>query len=367
MYTEKALNNKINEYYVRSKVKYQAHKKAAEKYNDLYYRTTYPSIIVSTIASSLASFNILNLAWLAPIVAVVSILSTVIQSLTAFFEYKNKYQEHKIVSDSYMRITRSIEKYIYGEFFTEKIYNNVELREEYIKSFFDRINKDFNGVESKEPVLPSDIANLNILNTKIGNSEVDDVLIDMSDTEMFIPNFKDNLPSVNLLDKKSDIINPTKDTTVEHDVTSSGFTESIASPSSSNNYPAFTYMPANPYLSQPPYMSPFALPSSYDTKQPQTTLSYVTPALSTSPSSIVLNTLEDIGNKLKTDIVDNINNSINIDKLDKLTTNKPDENDANILADSENKSETVNNDSLSNSMPEPLSNIVDTQDESNRM
>lgn len=174
---------KVNEYYTFCKVKNQAHTKAAEKYNNLYINTTAPTIVISTITTIFASYNgIPNIQWIAIAVAILSGITTVFQALTAFFEFKNKYQAHFDTASKYMKLLREIESDFYINYYNSAMAADPVLSEKYIHEFFDKIHKEFINIQSTAPVLPGDIADKDFSNAHFGVGEVDDVLIDVDPT-----------------------------------------------------------------------------------------------------------------------------------------------------------------------------------------
>ncbi|MGL5934197.1 MAG: DUF4231 domain-containing protein [Cetobacterium sp.] len=171
---------KVNEYYTFCKVKYQAHTKAAEKYNKYYTNSTVPTIIVSTITTILASYNgIPNVQWLAIVVAIMSGITTTCQALVSFFEFKNKYQAHFDTANKYMKLLREIESDFYINYYNSALAADPILSEEYIHKFFANIHKEFMNIQSISPVLPSDISDMDFSNARFGVGEVDDVLIEV--------------------------------------------------------------------------------------------------------------------------------------------------------------------------------------------
>lgn len=183
---------KINDNYTFCKVKYQSHTKAAEKYNMLYIYTTAPVIIISTITTILASYNGLSgVQWLAILVAITSGITTVGQSLISFLEFKNKYQSHFITAKGYMKLIQMLNSDFYPNYFSREITSDPVLREKYVKTFFADFYTKLTNLQDVEPVLPPDISNLDLLNTRIGVNEVDDVLIEMQD----LPHTIINMPN----------------------------------------------------------------------------------------------------------------------------------------------------------------------------
>ena len=187
MNVDKNIIKKVNDYYTFCKVKYQAHTKAAEKFNALYINTTAPVIILSAITTLLASYNgIPNFQWLATVVAIFSGATTVGQALVSFLEFKNKYQDHHLTAMKYIALMRTIESDFYVNYYSQEISSDPVLKEKYIKAFFEKIQIEFNNIQSSAPVFPSDIADMDLLTTKIGANEVDDVLIDIVETPLQI-------------------------------------------------------------------------------------------------------------------------------------------------------------------------------------
>lgn len=176
---------KINEYYTFCKYKYQAHTKAAEKYNSLYMYTTAPIIILSSITTILASYNgspSSDYRWLALTVAVFSGTTTVCQSLASFLEFKNKYQEHFITATKYLALARMIENEFYINYYNcDPNDPDNKLNEAYIKNLFEKIYAEFLNIQSVAPGLPASISDKDFTHARFGIGEIDDVLIDMTD------------------------------------------------------------------------------------------------------------------------------------------------------------------------------------------
>jgi hypothetical protein len=171
---------KVNEYYTFCKAKHQAHIKAAEHFNKLYISTTAPTIVVSAITTIFASYNGMpNFQWLAIVVAILSGITTVLQALVSFFEFKNKYQEHMNTAIKYVKLLRDIEGDFYVNFYSNEFAANPNLTDNYIRTFFVKMQTEFVNIQSSAPVLPSFISDANYANAHFGVSEVDDVLIEI--------------------------------------------------------------------------------------------------------------------------------------------------------------------------------------------
>lgn len=174
MQQNKHIIKKINEHYAFCKIKYQAHKKAAEKYNDLYNNTTIPIIILSSITTVLASYNgTPEYKWLATVVAIFSGITTICHALASFLEFKNKYQDHLVVSNKYIALARLIETELYVKYYS------AEVDDAYITNIFDKIYTELLNIQNGEPILPTDLSDVDYSKVHFGVGELDDVLIDI--------------------------------------------------------------------------------------------------------------------------------------------------------------------------------------------
>lgn len=171
---------KINDHYTFCKVKYQAHKKAAEKYNTLYVNTTMPIIIISSITTILASYAVSDqYKWLGNYVAICSGITTVCQALSSFLEFKNKYQEHLLVSNKYIALVRFLENEITVNYDNLES-DDIEQDEIYIKNLFERLKLELSNIQNSAPVLPAPWSDYDYSKVHFGIGEIDDVLIDIN-------------------------------------------------------------------------------------------------------------------------------------------------------------------------------------------
>jgi hypothetical protein len=167
--------DKINEYYITSKLQCYYHLKAAEKFKLLYVYTTTPIIVISSITTVLASYNgnIIDVR-LAIAVAICSGITTVGQALIAFFEYNTQYTEHINTSNKYTNLARMIET----EFFTN--YTNISTDAEtaaYIKYLFGKLYSEFMNIQNNAPYLATSISEKKYTNVQYGAENINDPLI----------------------------------------------------------------------------------------------------------------------------------------------------------------------------------------------
>lgn len=175
-----AIVKKFNEYYVFCKIKYQAHLKAAEKYDALYIYTGTPIIILTTLTTILASYNVVQVGQgLAIAAAIVSCITTVSQALASFLEFKVKYTSHLNVSNKYILLARFIETEFYLPYNSS---NPDDLSDEVVKTLFTKITTDLINIQDGEPCLPSDISEKNYAQTSFGVGTISDVLINLVST-----------------------------------------------------------------------------------------------------------------------------------------------------------------------------------------
>ncbi len=171
------ITNKINDYYSFCKAKSYAHLKAAEMYKRLYNYTTAPVIVLSSITTLLASYNInTTLQSLIILTAVASGIVTISHALASFLEYNVKHNTHLKTSNSYMTLVLNIE----NDFLIEYYNNDNNLSKEFVTSFFEKIHNLLKNIKNNEPCLPSSIANQNYINNYYGLNDIDEQLIFIS-------------------------------------------------------------------------------------------------------------------------------------------------------------------------------------------
>lgn len=192
---DKQIIKKINAYYSYCKAKHYAHLKAAEKYKILYNYTNSPIIVLSSITTLLASYNInTSYPYLVIITALLSGVITIAHALTSFFEFNIKYENCLKTSNKYIDLVWFIE----NEFFL-KYYTDDEINEEYVINFFENIHKRLNSIQNNEPCLPPSIADQNYLNDYYGLNDISDELIDSTPVTIHMPNPIRNNPNIRVV------------------------------------------------------------------------------------------------------------------------------------------------------------------------
>lgn len=147
--------NKINEYYNLCITKYHYHLKSAIYYKTLYFYTTAPIIISSSITTVLASYNGSIISQnLAITVAIFSGLTTIGQALISFIEYNAKYTSHFAASNKFMNLARTLETEVIVNYFnTINDTEDENATKAYVKYLFDKINSELTTIQDGEPYL----------------------------------------------------------------------------------------------------------------------------------------------------------------------------------------------------------------------
>lgn len=141
----------IEEVRIRCNTRYKAHLKAALNYRKRYIRSTIPILILSAVTTLLTGISVkLESFGVGLAATIVSSLVLMGNSIAAFLEYNNKFNDHFTCANKYINLARYIET---------KVYGNYELfasgsGEEFAKQMLSDVEKEMIAIQDIEPCIP---------------------------------------------------------------------------------------------------------------------------------------------------------------------------------------------------------------------